>query len=102
MLGWDIVEGEQAFTVLDQALDRLVVLHAIGFDEVIEGGLRVSLGLGHPDILQMTLGFGLQGLWRLVQHVGGLVNPEPPRDCRRLQLLRGWSYAKETIGKIFT
>ena len=27
---------------------------------------------------------------------------EPPRDCRRLQLLRGWSYDKENIGKIFT
>ena len=32
----------------------------------------------------------------------GLVNNEPPRDCRRLQLLRGWSYDKENIGKIFT
>ncbi len=27
---------------------------------------------------------------------------EPPRVCRRLQLLRGWSYDKENIGKIFT
>jgi hypothetical protein len=27
---------------------------------------------------------------------------EPPRDCRRLQLLRGWSYDKENIGTIFT
>ena len=27
---------------------------------------------------------------------------EPLRDCRRLQLLRGWSYDKENIGKIFT
>ena len=26
---------------------------------------------------------------------------EPSRDCRRLQLLRGWSYDKENIGKIF-
>ena len=31
-----------------------------------------------------------------------LVFIEPPRDCRRLQLLRGWSYDKENIGKIFT
>ncbi len=27
---------------------------------------------------------------------------EPPRDCRRLQLLRGWSYDKENIDKVFT
>jgi hypothetical protein len=27
---------------------------------------------------------------------------EPPRVYRRLQLLRGWSYDEENIGKIFT
>ena len=27
---------------------------------------------------------------------------EPLRVCRRLQLLRGWSYDTENIGKIFT
>ena len=27
---------------------------------------------------------------------------EPRRVCRRLQLLRGWSYDEENIGKIFT
>jgi len=27
---------------------------------------------------------------------------EPHRVCRRLQLLRGWSYDKENISKIFT
>jgi hypothetical protein len=34
----------------------------------------------------------------------GLPEPasEPHRVCRRLQLLRGWSYDKENIGKIFT
>src|SRR5437764_15458371 len=28
MLGWAVVEGEQAITILDQALDRLVVFDA--------------------------------------------------------------------------
>ena len=32
----------------------------------------------------------------------GLARTEPSRVCRRLQLLRGWSYDKENIGKIFT
>ena len=27
---------------------------------------------------------------------------EPHRVCRRLQLLRGWSYDKTNIGKLFT
>ncbi len=30
------------------------------------------------------------------------IKSEPSRVCRRLQLLRGWSYDKENIGKIFT
>ncbi len=30
------------------------------------------------------------------------IESEPSRDCRRLQLLRGWSYDKENISKIFT
>jgi transposase len=30
------------------------------------------------------------------------LKPEPLRVCRRLQLLRGWSYETENIGNIFT
>ena len=34
----------------------LFVLRSVGFHEEVEGGLRVVPGLGHPDILQVTLG----------------------------------------------
>ena len=38
--------------------------------------------------------------------VGGIfraeIDSEPPRDCRRLQLLRGWSDDQENNDKIFT
>ena len=37
------------------------------------------------------------GLLRLL-----LCQSEPHRVCRRLQLLRGWSYDTEHIGTIFT
>ena len=36
VLGGEVVEGEQCFAVLDQALDRLVVFGAPDFDEDIE------------------------------------------------------------------
>src|ERR1700693_4988953 len=39
MLGREVVEGEQRLTILDQALDGLVVFDAPGFDEGVERGL---------------------------------------------------------------
>ena len=45
VLGREVVEGEQRVAILDQALDRLVVFDAPGFDEDIEGRERIVLGL---------------------------------------------------------
>ena len=75
MLGREVVEAQQAFTVLDQTLCGLVVFCAVGCDEEVEGGFGVGPSLGHPDVVQMALGFGLQGFGHLVEHVGGLVDP---------------------------
>jgi hypothetical protein len=61
VLGPEIVETQQAFTVLDQTFDGLVVLHALGFDEEIKSALGFRLGLGHPDIVQLIIGFALPG-----------------------------------------
>src|SRR6266571_2254350 len=55
--------------------DRLVVFSAPGLDEGVERRERILLGLGHPDLLQRTLGFRLLALRQLVQHVGALVHP---------------------------
>src|SRR6266481_1987608 len=54
VLGRKVVEGEQWSTILAQALDSLLVLDAIGFDEPIECSLGVRPGLRHPDVLQCT------------------------------------------------
>src|SRR6202035_375554 len=52
VLGGEVVEGEQRVTIFDQALDRLVVFDAPGFDEGIERRKRIRLGLGRPNLLQ--------------------------------------------------
>jgi hypothetical protein len=46
MLGREVVEGEQRVAILGQALDRLVVFEAPGFEEGVEGCQRILLGLG--------------------------------------------------------
>jgi hypothetical protein len=37
----------------------------------------------------------------VIEH-GGAADAEPPRDCRRLQLLRDWSHDEEGIDEIRT
>src|SRR5271167_3967213 len=75
MLGGKVVEGEQRLAVLAEALDSLLVLDAIAFDEAIECSLGVLPGLRHPDVLQCTLGLCLQALGQLVQDIRRLVHP---------------------------
>src|SRR3990170_4898346 len=75
VLGREVIEGEQWLAVLAEALDRLVVLDAIAFDEVIECSLGMRPGRRHPDVLQGALGLCLQALWQLVQDIRRLVHP---------------------------
>src|ERR1700719_3932734 len=75
VLSREVVEGKQRVAILDQALDSLVVFDAPGFDEGVERGECILLGLGHPDLLERTLGLRLLALGQLVQDIGGLVHP---------------------------
>src|SRR4030081_3433878 len=72
VLSREVVEGKQRVAILDQALDSLVVFDAPGFDEGVERGECIVLGLGHPDLLERTLGLRLLALGQLVQDIGGL------------------------------
>jgi len=69
------VKGQQRVPVLDQLGDRLVPFHAVGLFEEIEGGVGLGAGLSLPDVVQMALGFGLDGFGQRIEHVHGLVNP---------------------------
>src|SRR5215217_4202449 len=64
VLGREVVEGKQRIAILGQAVDRLSVFDAPGFDEGVESDERLLLGLGHPDLLQRPLGLRLLALCR--------------------------------------
>src|ERR1700680_3384681 len=62
VLSREVVEGKQRVAILDQALDSLVVFDAPSFDEGVERGECILLGLGHPNLLERTLG-SIAGSW---------------------------------------
>src|SRR5580692_7824043 len=62
VLSREVVEGKQRVAILDQALDSLVVFDAPSFDEGVERGECILLGLGHPNLLERTLGLRLLAL----------------------------------------
>jgi hypothetical protein len=51
LFGRKVVEGQQRIAILDQTIDRSIVLDAPGFDEGIKRDECIPLGLGHPDLL---------------------------------------------------
>src|SRR2546423_8221465 len=93
VLSREVVEGKQRVAILDQALDSLVVFDAPSFDEGVERGECILLGLGHPDLLERTLGLRLLALGQLVQDIGGLVQPTALAARPRPHLLDRPAYA---------
>src|SRR5260370_17118474 len=83
VLGRKVIEGEQWVAIFAEALDSLLVLEAVAFDEAIECSLGVLPGLRHPDVLQRTLGLCLQALWHLVQDIVRLAPPPAFRPSLR-------------------
>ena len=55
-------------------------------------------GLRHPDVLQCTLGLGLQALWQLVEDIRGFVHPAALRSRLRPHLVDRLPEAERTVG----
>ena len=73
--GYVLIEGEKNVAVLGQAFARGGVLHLVLLNEFIERFLGIGLRFGLPDLMQIRLGFRLNALGHLVEHVGRLVDP---------------------------
>src|ERR1700730_17581124 len=98
VLGREVIEGKQRVAILGQALGRLVVFAAPGFDEGLERYEGVLPGLGHPDLLERPLGLRLQTLRQLVEDIGGLVHPAALASDRRPHLLDRLPEAECAVG----
>ena len=66
MLGWKVEEGHEFLTVLLQAQRCFGILGFIGFDEQIEGLLRIFFGLSLPNVVDRSFGFRL---WTPSAHI---------------------------------
>ena len=58
-----------------QARDSLGVLLTEGVTEAFPSLLGLKAAFGQTDLMQHLLGFGLQRIRQLIQHVGRLVHP---------------------------
>src|SRR6266403_1353746 len=77
VLGREVEEGEQSFSILGQAGDRLVVFGAVLVGEHINGRLGCRAGRRTINFTKVCLHVDLGREGNFVQHVGGLVNPTP-------------------------
>src|SRR6476661_5790089 len=78
-----VVEGKQRVAILDQALDSLVVFDAPSFDEGVERGECILLGLGHPNLLERTLGLRLLALGQLEQRWPRVLGHTSSTACQK-------------------
>ena len=51
-----LIKHHELVAIFGQRLDRLRVFVLVGVDEVVEGSLRLLLGLGHIDVVDQRLG----------------------------------------------
>src|SRR6516165_3361434 len=87
VLGREVEEGEQSFTVLRQAGDCLVVAGAVLVGEHIDGRFGCRAGRRTVNFTKVCLHVDLDREGNFVEHVRGLVNPTPLVPGTRKDLL---------------
>src|SRR5690349_19393117 len=99
VLSREVVEGQQLLTIFLEALRRLGVLGLIGLDEKVEGLVSMRTRVGHPDLMELLFGTGLQALRQLVDDVTTLVEPAPLGASLRKDLGQGLPEAQDTVAR---
>ena len=89
MLGGEVEECHEFSSVFLQGQRRFGVFGLVGFDEQIEGLLRIAFGLSLPNVVDGGLGFWLRQLWQAIEHVHRLVLPATLVAGRGIDLIHG-------------
>src|SRR6516164_1799080 len=97
VLGGKVEEGEQSFSVLGQACDRLLVFGAVFVGEHVDGDLGGRTGRRSINLSKVCLHVDLDREGDLVEHVGGLVNPTPLVSGARKDLIDGLPEAERAV-----
>src|SRR4249920_2118562 len=97
VLGREVEEGEQSFSIFRQAGNRLIVLGAVFVDEHVDRRLGCCAVRRAVDLTKVCLHVDLDREGDLVQHVGGLVNPAPLVPGARKDLLNRLPEAKRAV-----
>jgi len=87
-VGYVVGEGQQDIAILGQSVHVLGVLGLEALEGEIEGPLRLLSGLGHPNLVELGLDLGLNGLRKLVKDIGGFVHPATLLYCVHIELAK--------------
>ena len=93
-----VIKGKQCVAVLGEAVGGFLVFQPVAFNEGVEGFHGLGPRLGHPDLLQCTLGFGLLALRQLAQDIRRFVNPAALLSRRRPNLAERLPETQPSVG----
>src|ERR1035437_2758612 len=90
VIGGKVEKCQQRFAILDQAFDGLVVFRRVFPGECRNRRLRRRSIRRQRDFAQVFVCIGLNGLWKLVEHVQRLVQPTTLVTRRRKRLVESF------------
>ena len=77
MLRRKVVEGEKRVPILQKTFRGFRIFGFVGFKKRVERLLGLFLTFRHPDLMEAFLGLLLKGVRKVVENIGGLMNPTP-------------------------
>ncbi len=97
VLCWKVEECHEFLAVFLQAQRRLGVFGFVGFDEQIEGLVRIIFGLSLPDVVDRGFGLWLRQLGQTVEHIHSFVLPTALMAGLRIHFIQGGPKSHGTV-----